>query len=107
MLTGRSWINNIWLRILQHILVWILSFYIFLYIFKVGNKPEKIDYVYTALFHIFILPPVYINLALLIPWLRRTSSWIWYSLVILFLLIIFSWFNLKFFSVWSDLILPG
>jgi sensor histidine kinase YesM len=107
MLTGRSLINNPWLRVVQHILFWILSFYIFLHLFKVGNRPEKIDYVYTALFHISILPPVYINLGLLIPWLRRTNYWMRYSFILLFLAILFSWLNLQFFSQWSNRILPG
>jgi len=107
MLTGRSWINNPSLRFLQHILFWILSFYVFSNVFKVGNKPEKIDYVYTALFHLSILPPVYINLSLLLPWFRRTNNWRVYSLLILFLIGLFSWLNLKFFSGWSDLVLPG
>ncbi|HUS01196.1 MAG TPA: histidine kinase, partial [Chitinophagaceae bacterium] len=106
MLTGVSWMNNTWIRILQHILFWILSYFIFLYFFKVGNKPEKIDYVYTALFHFFILPPVYINLALLLPWLRRTNNWTWYFLINLSLIVLFSWINLNFFSLWSNIILP-
>ena len=106
MATGKEWINNTWLRLFQHILFWILSFYVFLYLFKVGNKPEKIDYVYTALFHISILPPVYINLAFLLPWLRRTNHWIWYSLITLSLIVLFSWLNLYFFSEWSNSILP-
>ena len=106
MLTSRSWINNPSLRFLQHILFWILSFYVFLSVFKIGNKPEKIDYVYTALFHLSILPPVYINLSLLLPWFRRTNNWRVYSLIILSLIAMFSWLNLKFFSGWSDQVLP-
>jgi sensor histidine kinase YesM len=104
--TGTSLINNLWIRILQHILFWILSFYVFLYIFKVGNRPEKIDYVYTALFHVSVLPPVYINLSLLLPWLRRKNYWIQYFLIILFLIALFSWLNLNFFSKWSNVVLP-
>ena len=106
MLTSRSWINKPTLRTLQHILFWILSFYVFLNVFKIGNKPEKIDYVYTALVHISILPPVYINLGLLLPWYRRTNNWRVYSLIILSLIGLFSWLNLKFFSEWSDQVLP-
>jgi sensor histidine kinase YesM len=106
MATTRTWINQPSLRILQHILFWILSFYVFLNVFKIGNKPEKIDYVYTALFHISLLPPVYINLILLLPWFRRTNNWRTYSLIILSLIGIFSWLNLKFFSAWSNLLLP-
>ena len=105
MTTGKDWINNPWLRLLQHMLFWILSFYVFLYLFKVGNKPEKIDYVYTLLFHISILPPVYINLLFLLPWLRRANNWIVYSLLILSLIGLFSWLNLHFFSTWSNTLL--
>ena len=106
MLTGRSLINNLWIRILQHILFWILSFYVFLYLFKVGNRPEKIDYVYTALFHVSVLPPVYVNLGMLLPWLRRKNYWIQYFLIIFFLIALFSWLNLNFFSIWSNIVLP-
>src|SRR6185503_9287655 len=102
----RLWINNPWLRILQHILFWSLSFLVFLNIFKLGNKPERIDYVYTALFHVFILPPVYINLLILIPWLRKRDHWTWYLAIIVSLITLFSWVNLTFFSVWSNKVLP-
>ncbi len=101
-----TFINKPWFRVLQHILFWALSFFIFLYVFKVGNKPEKIDYVYTGLFHLFILPPVYINLILLFPNLKKTKFWIWFFLINLSLIFLFSWLNLKFFSEWSNSILP-
>ncbi len=106
MLTGRSWINSPSLRIIQHILFWVLSFYVFLYLFKVGNKLGKIDYVYTGLFHISILPPVYINLFFLLPWLRKTNNWIAYALLTLSSIALFSWLNLSFFSGWSNTVLP-
>jgi sensor histidine kinase YesM len=106
MLTRKSFINDPVFRVLQHILFWIFSFYVFLYIFKIGDKPGKIDYVYTALVHIYILPPVYINLGLLIPWLRRSNSWKWYLLIIASLILLFSFLHFKFFSEWSNLILP-
>ena len=106
MATEKDWINNTWLRLLQHILFWILSFYIFLYIFKVGSKPERIDYVYTGLFHISILPPVYINLLFLIPWLKKSKKWVIYSLFTISLIGLFAWLNLNFFSTWSNTVLP-
>ena len=102
----RLTINNPWLRILQHVLFWALSFSIFLNIFKLGHKPEKIDYVYTALFHIFIVPTVYINLLILIPWLQKKNHWAAYFISIFFLILIFSWINFSFFSSWSNKILP-
>jgi hypothetical protein len=106
MLTGRKWINEPLLRILQHVFFWVFSFYIFLYIFKIGNTPGKIDYVYTFLFHISILLPVYINLEWLLPWLRRSNSWQWYFIINFFSIVLFSWLNLEFFSSWSNIVLP-
>ncbi|MBK7680014.1 MAG: histidine kinase [Chitinophagaceae bacterium] len=71
-----------------------------------GNKLGKIDYVYTGLFHISILPPVYINLFFLLPWLRKTNNWIAYALLTLSSIALFSWLNLSFFSDWSNTVLP-
>jgi sensor histidine kinase YesM len=106
MLTNRSWFNNSWLRVLQHVLFWALSFYIFLHLFKVGSRPERIDYIYTTLFHLFILPPVYINLEYLLPWLRKTKYWTWYFILIIIVIALFSWINFSFFSTWSNSVLP-
>ena len=106
MFTGRLWINSPSLRILQHILFWILSFFVFLYLFKVGSKPQKIDYVYAGIFHISILPVVYIHLLFLLPWLRKTNNWIGYALLTLSSITLFSWLNLSFFSDWSNTVLP-
>src|SRR5688572_7041752 len=102
----KTWIDIPGLRILQHVLFWTLSFFIFLNLFKIGSSPEKIDYIYTFLFHVFILPPVYINLILLIPWLRRTNSWVRYFVLLPVIIALFSWINFSFFSTWSNLILP-
>ncbi len=99
-------INNPWLRILQHLIFWMLSFYVFLYLFKLGNKPQEIDYIYTALFHLSILPPVYINLLLLLPLLKKRNNWAWYPPLVLFIIAVFSWINLGFFSKWSNTVLP-
>ena len=60
-------LNHPVLRILQHLAFWVLSFFVFLNLFKTGIKPEKVDYVYTALFQISLLPAVYINIELLLP----------------------------------------
>ncbi len=106
MLTGRKWNKDPLFRILQHIFFWALSFYVFLYIFKIRYTPGEIDYVYTFLFHIFILLPVYINLEWLLPWLRRSNSWKWYFIINFFSIVLFSWLNLEFFSSWSNIVLP-
>ena len=106
MLLKKHWSDNRWIRILQHVLFWLLSFYVFLYLFKVGNKPERIDYIYTSIFHLFLLPPVYINLVLLVPRLGKKNFWIGYTSIILLLIALFSWLNLLFFSKWSNAVLP-
>lgn len=74
--------------------------------FKVGSRPERIDYIYTTLFHLFILPPVYINLEYLLPWLRKTKYWTWYFILIIIAIALFSWINFSFFSTWSNSVLP-
>lgn len=102
----KHWSDNTWIRILQHIFFWILSYYVFLYLFKVGNKPERIDFIYAAIFHAFLIPPVYINLAFLVPRLGKKNFWIGYIPIILLLITFFSWFNLMFFSKWSNAVLP-
>jgi sensor histidine kinase YesM len=99
-------IDNPALRILQHLLFWVTSFFIFLYIFKIGTRPVKIDYVYTALFQLTLLPPVYINLEILIPWLRRTNSWKVYGILFIILVAGFSWINMQYFADWSNIFLP-
>jgi sensor histidine kinase YesM len=107
MLTAGLWINKPWVRILQHLFFWALSFLVFLNLFRVGDKPKEIDYIYTGLFHVFILPPVYINLFFLIPMLRKTNYWMRYFIIIIVITGLFSWLNYSFFSQWSNSILPG
>jgi len=99
-------LNHPILRILQHLAFWVLSFFVFLNLFKTGIKPEKVDYVYTALFQISLLPAVYINLELLLPkWGKRKNILLYiFSLVII--IILFSWINYKFFAEWSAKPLP-
>src|SRR5262245_35959019 len=99
-------INNPWLRVLQHLFFWVMSFYVFLYLFKLGSTPEKIDYIYTALFHLSILPAVYIHLMLLFPLLKKRSNWRWYPFLVILLIAAFSWINFSFFVKWSNTVLP-
>jgi len=101
----KNLINNAWFRLLQHAAFWALSFYVFLQVFKIGVKVEKIDIVYTALFHTTILPAVYINLILLLPKINQTNLWSRVAIIAAFILL-FSWINYSFFESWSNLILP-
>jgi two-component sensor histidine kinase len=101
-----KWIHGNWSRLAQHILFWLLSFFVFLNLFKIGNRPEKIDYVYTGLFHLFILPPVYLNLFVFLPALSNRNNWKTYLVSILVVIPFFSGLNYYFFSKWSNHVLP-
>ena len=99
-------INTKGFRIIQHLLFWSLCFLAFLHLFKTGNIPEKIDYIYTGLFQLTVIPAVYINLEWLLPYFNRTKKLWVYVLGLTSLLIVFSYFNYKFFQDWSVWLLP-
>ena len=98
--------NHPVLRILQHLAFWMLSFFIFLYLFKTGNKPEKVDYVYTLLFQLTLIPAVYINIELLLPKLGSRKKILFYLFSLIALIILFAWINYNFFDNWSAKVFP-
>jgi sensor histidine kinase YesM len=99
-------LNHPILRIIQHLAFWVLSFFVFLYIFKTGAKPEKVDYVYTILFQLSLLLPVYINIELLLPKLGNWKKILLYILSLASIIILFAWFNYNFFAKWSTTLFP-
>ena len=103
----RYWeLNHPVLRIIQHLAFWVLSFFVFLYLFKTGAKPEKIDYVYTILFQLTLLPAVYINIELLLPTLGNRKRILFYLLSLITIIILFAWINYNFFDNWSAKVFP-
>jgi len=99
-------LNHPVLRILQHLAFWVLSFFVFLYIFKTGAKPEKVDYVYSLLFQLTLLPAVYINIELLLPTLGNRKRILFYLLSLITIIILFAWINYNFFDNWSAKVFP-
>jgi sensor histidine kinase YesM len=99
-------LNHPVLRIIQHLAFWMLSFFVFLYLFKTGAKPEKIDYVYTILFQLTLIPAVYINIELLLPTLGNRKRILFYLLSLIVLIILFAWINYNFFDNWSAKVFP-
>ena len=93
-------------RGILHLLFWILSFYILLRIFAYEFPPQKVDYVYTFLFHLSIWCGVYVNLMILIPYfLRRGFYWVYFlafSVTALLMVMINAWT----FKVISDWLFP-
>lgn len=99
-------INHPLLRVLQHLAFWVLSFILFLQLFKTGSKPEKVDYVYTALFQLSLMPAVYINLKLLLPKWGQRKRILFYIISLGLIIVLFSWINYRFFAEWSAKLLP-
>ena len=99
-------LNHPLLRILQHLAFWVLSFILFLQLFKTGIKPEKVDYIYTALFQLSLVPSVYINLEWLLPKFGKRKTILLYTILLAIVVILFSWINYKFFAEWSSRLLP-
>ena len=100
-------LNHPLLRILQHLGFWVLSFLLFLQFFKTGSKPEKVDYVYTALFQLSLLPAVYINLEWLLPKWGNRKQILFYIVSLAIVIVFFSWINYNFFAKWSAQLLPN
>lgn len=102
----KQWFQRPLPRLAQHLAFWVLSFFVFLHLFKTGARPEKIDYIYTALFHISLLPAVYIHLWILLPRFATARRWPIYGVSVMALIAIFTWLNEIFFQDWSRYILP-
>lgn len=103
----RFWeLNHPVLRVLQHLIFWVLSFFVFLHLTKTGAKVEKVDYIYTALFQLSIIPAVYINLEFLLVRLGKGQIKLVYIFSLIILITSFAWINYSFFDQWSSNVLP-
>jgi sensor histidine kinase YesM len=94
-------------RILQHIIFWTASYLFLLKFFSTSNHLEKIDYIYTALFHLSLVAAVYINLWILIPRVLRKGRYLVYFLCLIALIYLSAAFNQLTFNHLVDLVLPG
>ena len=93
-------------RILQHLLFWAASFLFLVNFFSTSNKIEKIDYIYTALFHFSLLFAVYGNIWLLIPALLKKGRYLIYILGLSVLVSVSVLLNHATFEYLVDIILP-
>ncbi|HEY9259724.1 sensor histidine kinase [Chitinophaga sp.] len=93
-------------RVLQHALFWCLSYYYLLYYFSPDN-PQKIDLIYTSVFHLPLLAGVYINLAMLIPWLLRKKRYMAFLFSLIVLIGSMAGLNILLFNKVIDYIFPG
>jgi len=99
--------NKKGIHIAQHALFVLLSFFILLNIFKISSPPARVDYVYTALFLVTILPVVYLHLYWLLPKLSRKNLLVIYVFPLLLVTAFFIWFNIQLFDNWSAKLFPG
>ncbi len=94
------------IRVLQHLLFWLLSFRILLGIFSITNEILLIDYIYTGVFTFTIVIPVYLNLRLLIPRLLSQNKYLAFSFAFIAVLALAVLFNYLFYSYIVDYIFP-
>lgn len=94
-------------RLLQHLLFWTASFLFLANFFASSGKIEKIDYIYTLLFHVSLVAAVYLNIWLLIPGLLKKGRYLLYFLALPVLIYLAALLNQATFDNLVDLVLPG
>lgn len=105
--------NYFWLekmirnRAVQHVLFWVLSFYVLLRLFAYNLAISRIDFIYTFLFHLSLWAAVYVNLLILIPRLLRPRRYILYGLCFVLTALGGGAFNLLIFKELADWLFPG
>lgn len=95
------------IRVLQHLVFWAVSFIILLNFFNTSNQIEKIDFIYTAIFHISLITGVYLNLFVLIPLFLKRNRYLLYGLLLLIVIAGTAGFNMLTFDKLIDYVLPG
>jgi two-component system LytT family sensor kinase len=91
----------------QHLVFWMVVFFILLNIFKTSSSFEKIDAIYTLIFLVPLVVMVYLNLYHFIPRYLRRERYLWYGLWFPFLVAAGALFLYFLFARWIDLILPN
>ena len=92
----------------QHLLFWSTSFYVLLTLFAYDKENlERVDWVYTALFHFTLFPPVYLNLLIFIPVFLKRHRFFLYFAVLVLMLLISIYFHQFTFDYLADCLFPG
>lgn len=95
------------INLLLHILFWVASFKVLYDLFRDSDGTSKTDIIYTSVFLITLMIPVYINLRILIPLLFSKNRYLLYALSFIGLIPLFSLFNHFTFNKLIDFIFPG
>ena len=91
----------------EHLGFWVFSFFILLLIFRQPGGIHTIDFIYTLIFFMSILPMVYLNLMVVVPRFLQRKHNLVFGLSSVFLIFAFSAINLVLFNRLADLIFPG
>jgi sensor histidine kinase YesM len=94
-------------RALQHILFWTASYVFLVNFFSTGSHTGKIDYIYTAIFHVSLVAAVYVNTAILIPRILQKGRYLIYFLCVAALIFAGALFNQVTFTHLVDMVMPG
>jgi two-component system LytT family sensor kinase len=94
-------------RLLQHLVFWSVSMIVLVNLFRVSADIKKIDWIYTLVFHLVIVLPVYINLFILIPHIMAKNRYGLFLLGSILNLVLGIGFYYLVFEYLVDLILPG
>ncbi len=94
-------------RVLQHALFWSFSFFVLLRMFAYEEEFEKVNLIYTVLFHISLVTVVYINLYILIPRFLKSGRYLTYGLMAILLILLGALLNRFTFNTLADRIFPG
>ena len=92
------------ITILIHAVFWSLSIGLFAFIFRISDTLDKIDIVFSCLFHLSILIGVYVNFHIIKPWLLNRKRHIAYAIAFLLLVALVTILNKWTFEGLSDLL---
>ena len=94
-------------KTLQHVLFWMISYFVLLRFFAYSSELHTSDWIYAGLFHVPLVIAVYFNLRWFIPKFLNRKKYGFYSVSIL-VLVVLSALLLRFtFEVLTDIIFPG
>jgi hypothetical protein len=94
-------------RWLQHFLFWSLALYMLLRDFQASSELAPTDYIYTAVFSIFLIAAVYVNLLVLVPRFFQQGRYGVYAAFAVLSLAAFTWVQILLFDHIIEWVFPG
>lgn len=94
-------------RSFQHFLFWCLSYLILINILKVSAEIQKIDLIYTTIFHVPVFLVVYLNLQVSFPLFFEKRRYVFYLFFVVVIVMLGVGFYFFLFNHWIDHIFPG